>query len=84
MFFTAETCGNTSRRLCRAVIRGTARSGDFAMRSNGFHPPVDADGEYKEFYDRLGSLYSAIRQDLHVENNILFSRVAQMEAALLH
>ena len=58
--------------------------GRLRHESNGFHPPVKADGEYKEFYDRLGSLYSAIRQDLHVENNILFSRVAQMEAALLH
>jgi regulator of cell morphogenesis and NO signaling len=58
--------------------------GRLRHESNGFHPPVEADGEYKEFYGRLGSLYSAIRQDLHVENNILFSRVAQMEAALLH
>lgn len=58
--------------------------GRLRHESNRFHPPVDADGEYKEFYRRLGSLYSAVCQDFHVENDVLFSRVAQMEAALLH
>ena len=58
--------------------------GRLRAESHGFHPPVEADGQCKQFYSRLGSLYSAIRHDLHVENSILFSRVAQMEAALLH
>jgi regulator of cell morphogenesis and NO signaling len=90
--YLGELTASSAPREIGSILKKMAEEHRIAGRtlgrlrheSNGFHPPVEADGEFKQFYDRLGLLYSAIRQDLHVENNVLFSRVAQMEAALLH
>ena len=54
------------------------------QETHAFRVPKGADPAYQEFYDGLRKLYGGIRHDLHVENNILFPRIAQMEMALLH
>jgi regulator of cell morphogenesis and NO signaling len=58
--------------------------GRLRHESNWFHSPIEADGKCEELYDRLALLYGAIHYDVHVEDDILFPRVAQMGAALLH
>ena len=54
------------------------------QETHAFHVPKGADPAYQEFYDGLTKLYGGIRHDFHVENDILFPRIAQMEMALLH
>ncbi len=61
--------GQTLQRLCR--------------ETSGFCSPGNTGSESQEFYGRLRTLYSGLRHDLDVENNVLFPRVTQMEAELL-
>lgn len=51
--------------------------------SHGFRPPARAGLQQRELYDRLASLSRELRNDLRVENNILFPRATQIERELL-
>lgn len=51
-------------------------SGDYA-------PPADACTSYKALYQDLREFEADLHQHVHLENNILFPRAVEMEAAVV-
>ncbi len=49
--------------------------------SSGFTPPQDACPTFHAFYDGLKEFEQDLHQHIHLENNILFPRAIEMEAA---
>ena len=88
--YLVESFASMPRRLLDAILKSMSVQhrvagrtlGQLRRESNGFCPPARADGKYQEFFGRLRELYIEVRHDLHVENNVLFPRVMQMEAEL--
>ncbi len=52
--------------------------------SNGFTVPADACVSYKTLYQALQGFESDLHQHIHKENNVLFPRAIEMEAASRH
>lgn len=51
--------------------------------SSGYTPPPDACTSYLALYQELRQFEEDLHQHVHLENNILFPRAAEMEAAVL-
>lgn len=51
--------------------------------SNSFTPPEDACASYKVLYSKLYEFEKDLHKHVHLENNILFPRVIQLEKELL-
>lgn len=49
--------------------------------TGGYAPPTDACNTYRAMLDGLAELEADLHQHIHKENNILFPRAAQLEAA---
>ncbi len=54
---------------------------DLRATSSDYAPPADACVTYKTFYAALAAFEADLHQHIHLENNILFPRALQMEAA---
>jgi regulator of cell morphogenesis and NO signaling len=51
-------------------------------KSHNFIPPSDADSLFRKFYVDLQRFFGELHRDFHMENNILFTQAAQMEAEI--
>jgi regulator of cell morphogenesis and NO signaling len=51
--------------------------------SSGYAPPPDACGTFRALYESLGSLERDLHQHIHLENNLLFPRAAELERTVL-
>lgn len=60
-----------------ALARMRSLTGDFA-------PPEDACNTYRVLLDGLAELEADLHRHIHKENNILFPRASELEAALAH
>jgi len=49
--------------------------------SNGYTPPSDACTSYQAAYQGLGEFERDLHLHVHLENNILFPRAVELEAA---
>ena len=50
-----------------------------ASSSGGYAPPADACVSYRTLYEALDALERDLHEHIHLENNILFPRAAEME-----
>jgi regulator of cell morphogenesis and NO signaling len=49
--------------------------------SHGYAVPTDACMSYRELYESLEAFEADLHSHVHLENNILFPRAVEMEAA---
>jgi regulator of cell morphogenesis and NO signaling len=77
----------TVRNPVRVMMAEHDAAGDIlrAMRevSSDYTTPEDACISYQTLYDALAALEADLHQHIHLENNILFPRAAEMEAPTL-
>jgi regulator of cell morphogenesis and NO signaling len=76
----------TVRNPVQAMMREHDAAGDLARQirqaSSGYAPPPDACQSYRELYTQLSEFEADLHQHVHLENNILFPRAVELEAAL--
>lgn len=77
----------TVRNPIQAMMNEHDAAGDLLKRirkaSNQYQIPPDACQSYKAAYGELREFESDLHQHVHLENNILFPRAVELEAALL-
>jgi regulator of cell morphogenesis and NO signaling len=77
-----QTVGNP----IQAMMREHDGAGDLARQirqaSSGYTAPPDACQSYRELYTLLSEFEADLHQHIHLENNILFPRAVELEAAL--
>jgi regulator of cell morphogenesis and NO signaling len=77
----------TVRNPVRVMMAEHDAAGDILreMReaSSDYTPPEDACISYQTLYGALAALEADLHQHIHLENNILFPRAAEMEASAL-
>lgn len=75
----------TVRNPIQAMMQEHDAAGDLlrALRetSHGYALPADACMSYRELYESLEAFEADLHTHVHLENNILFPRAAEMEAA---
>jgi regulator of cell morphogenesis and NO signaling len=78
-------CGsveNPIRVMCHEHDDAGAALDRLRELSHGYQPPADACATYCTLYDGLAALEADLRRHIHKENNILFPKAAELEAAL--
>jgi regulator of cell morphogenesis and NO signaling len=75
----------TVRNPIHAMMKEHDAAGDLVKQirkaSSGYAPPADACTSYRALYQELGQFEADLHQHVHLENNILFPRAVEMEAA---
>lgn len=76
----------TVRNPVRVMMAEHDAAGDILREMRGlssdYTTPEDGCISYKTLYDALAALEADLHQHIHLENNILFPRAAEMEASL--
>jgi regulator of cell morphogenesis and NO signaling len=77
----------TVRNPIHAMMKEHDSAGDLVKRirkaSAEYRPPADACTSYKALYQDLREFEADLHQHVHLENNILFPRAVEMEAAVV-
>jgi regulator of cell morphogenesis and NO signaling len=77
----------TVRNPIQAMMGEHDSSGDLARQirtvSGDYTPPADACTSFKALYEALKRFESDLREHVHLENNVLFPRAVEAEAAVL-
>jgi regulator of cell morphogenesis and NO signaling len=76
----------TVRNPIHAMMKEHDAAGDLVKQiraaSSGYAAPSDACPSYRTLYRDLGEFEADLHQHVHLENNLLFPRAAEMEAAV--
>ena len=77
----------TVKNPIHVMMKEHDAAGDLVKRirnaSSGYTPPADACTSFKALYQNLKEFEADLHQHVHLENNILFPRAVEMEAALV-
>jgi regulator of cell morphogenesis and NO signaling len=77
----------TVKNPIHAMMKEHDSAGDLVKQirkaSGDYTPPTDACTSYKALYQDLREFEADLHQHVHLENNILFPRAVEMEAAVL-
>jgi regulator of cell morphogenesis and NO signaling len=75
----------TVRNPIHSMMKEHDAAGDLVKQirkaSLGYAPPADACTSYRALYQELSEFEADLHQHVHLENNILFPRAVEMEAA---
>lgn len=77
----------TVKNPIHAMMKDHDSAGDLVKQirkaSGDYTPPTDACTSYKALYQDLREFEADLHQHVHLENNILFTRAVEMEAAVV-